>query len=76
VTVLNRLELLWCDNAWCGEVYAAVEGWAGRCPSCLALADEHLAGAHPGRPARGRVGDACPECRRDASAGRPVRRSA
>jgi hypothetical protein len=55
--------LSWCDNVWCGQVYDTVEGWAGRCPSCLALADEHLAGFHVV------VIEVCAECRRGAPRG-------
>ncbi len=64
-------ELAWCANAWCGDVFDAAEGWAGRCPSCLALADEHLAGTHTG----GLV-EPCTECRREALDTRRARRSA
>lgn len=73
---VTTLDLLWCENAWCGEGYRPDDGWAGRCPSCLALADEHLAGRHTPEPASRRVGDGCPECRRDGSARRLDRRSA
>lgn len=30
----------------CANHFALEEGWAGYCPSCLALSDEHLAGLH------------------------------
>ena len=59
--------LAWCDNPWCGEVYDLRDGWGGRCPSCMALADEHLSGVHPV------VIEACVECRRET---RERRRSA
>ncbi len=35
-----------CENLWCGQEYAADEGWDGYCPSCVALLDEHLARSH------------------------------
>jgi hypothetical protein len=66
------VELVWCDSAWCGEVFDAADGWAGRCPSCLALADEHLAGGHTDW---GRFVEACSECHREGGA-RSTRRSA
>jgi hypothetical protein len=56
--------LSWCDNGWCGQVYDTVDGWAGRCPSCLALADEHLAGLHVV------IIEVCAECRREVPPGR------
>lgn len=67
----DLLALAWCDNVWCGEVYVVDEGWGGRCPSCLALIDEHAAGAHSV------LIEACVECRRDPGVDRrPARRSA
>lgn len=59
------VDLGWCENVWCGLGYAADEGWAGLCPSCLALLDEHLAGVHEA------VLDDCPDCRRHASSAVP-----
>jgi hypothetical protein len=56
--------LAWCDNPWCGDVYDIRDGWGGRCPSCLALADEHLSGLHAV------VIEACVECRREPREGR------
>jgi hypothetical protein len=56
--------LAWCDNPWCGEVYDVRDGWGGRCPSCLALADEHVSGLHAV------VIEACVECRREPREGR------
>ena len=44
--------LAWCDNPWCGELFDPRDGWGGHCPSCLALADEHLLGP-PHGPHRG-----------------------
>jgi hypothetical protein len=65
------IALAWCDNVWCGEVYDVDEGWGGRCPSCVALADEHLAGRHSV------VIEACVECRREpATRPQTTRRSA
>ena len=63
--------LAWCDNLWCGDLYDPRDGWGGRCPSCLTLADEHLSGAHAV------VIEACAECRREPSPSvRGTRRSA
>jgi hypothetical protein len=63
--------LAWCDNPWCGELFDPQDGWDGRCPSCLALADEHMAGDHTV------LIEACVECRREPrAASRNVRRSA
>ena len=56
--------LAWCDNPWCGEIYDVRDGWGGRCPSCLALADEHGAGVHAV------LIEACVECRREPREGR------
>ena len=53
--------LAWCDNPWCGELFDSRDGWGGRCPSCLALADEHGSGTHTV------VIEACVECRREPS---------
>lgn len=39
----------------CANHLALEEGWAGYCPSCLMLSDEHLAGLHDGQ--------VVPECR-------------
>jgi hypothetical protein len=60
--------LAWCDNPWCGELFDPRDGWGGRCPSCLALADEHGSGRHAV------VIEACVECRREPRTG--TRRSA
>jgi hypothetical protein len=60
----GRPALAWCDNPWCGEVYDIHDGWGGRCPSCLALADEHGSGLHAV------VIEACVECRREPREGR------
>ena len=60
----GRAALAWCDNPWCGEVYDIHDGWGGRCPSCLALADEHVSGLHAV------VIEACVECRREPREGR------
>jgi hypothetical protein len=63
--------LAWCDNPWCGELFDPLDGWGGRCPSCLALADEHASGIHTV------VIEACVECRREPAATSPrSRRSA
>src|SRR3954464_6271682 len=63
--------LAWCDNPCCGELFDLQDGWDGRCPSCLALADEHVAGHHTV------LIEACVECRREPrAASRNVRRSA
>lgn len=35
-----------CVSPWCGMPFDEREGWAGYCPACLALADEHLANGH------------------------------
>jgi hypothetical protein len=71
VVTNDALRLAWCDNGWCGQVYDVEEGWGGRCPSCLALTDEHLSGGHV------IVIEACVECRREPrSAPRVTRRTA
>lgn len=56
------LALAWCANVWCGQVYGLDDGWGGRCPSCLALEDEHLAGTHT------LLIEVCAECRREPPA--------
>ena len=63
--------LAWCDNPWCGELFDSRDGWSGHCPSCLALADEHLSGSHTV------LIEVCVECRREPrAASRDTRRSA
>ena len=63
--------LAWCDNPWCGELFDSRDGWSGHCPSCLALADEHLSGRHTV------LIEVCVECRREPRAAwRDTRRSA
>jgi hypothetical protein len=43
----DELELQLCESAWCVVAFEAEEGFAGRCPACLAIADEHHAYGHP-----------------------------
>ena len=63
--------LAWCDNPWCGELFDSRDGWSGHCPSCLALADEHLSGRHA------ILIEVCVECHREPrAASRDTRRSA
>lgn len=44
-----------------GLEYVVVEGWAGLCPSCATLVDEHLASVHRTEM------EACVECHRSTS---------
>lgn len=39
-------ELQLCDSAWCTAAFVPEEGFDGRCPACLAVADEHHAYGH------------------------------
>lgn len=39
-------ELQLCESAWCTAAFEAHEGFGGRCPACLAVADEHHACGH------------------------------
>lgn len=41
-----RVSSLACCEFGCTFTFAEYEGYAGMCPSCLALRDEHDAGLH------------------------------
>ncbi|QCR19960.1 hypothetical protein [Agrococcus sp. SGAir0287] len=56
-------ELRLCESAWCTTAYLPEEGFGGRCPACLAVADEHHAYGHA-TPV-----DDCLECDRMPSLG-------
>lgn len=45
-----------CSGSSCRARYDTSDGWAGYCPSCLALCDEHLTEDHPDGV------DGCPYC--------------
>ena len=42
----DELELQLCESAWCTAAFLPDEGFGGRCPACLAVADEHHAYGH------------------------------
>lgn len=46
MTVVLTLDEVPCVGPGCGDRFWPQDGWSGLCPSCVALAEEHLVGVH------------------------------